>query len=97
MFQYYLFLDKSFWLNFRYLIQKVDYIDAERVGVWGHGYGGHLATRLLAEDKDREITCAIAVAPIAKWQNHGKEPFKLYHSPPHRTICFIKPAITNIT
>ena len=58
--------------DFRHLINKVEYIDAERVGVWGHGYGAHLATRILAEDKDREIRCAIAVAPIVKWQIHGK-------------------------
>jgi dipeptidyl aminopeptidase/acylaminoacyl peptidase len=49
----------------------VEFIDGDRIAVWGHGYGGHLATRLLAEDQDRQITCAIAVAPITKWQIHG--------------------------
>ncbi len=55
----------------RYLIDNLEYIDGDRVAVWGHGYGGHLATRLLAEDKERKVVCAIAVAPVAKWQNYG--------------------------
>ena len=55
----------------RYLIERLDYVDGQRVAVWGHGYGGHVATRLLAEDKDKQIVCGIAVAPVAKWQNYG--------------------------
>ena len=56
---------------FRHLIENVPYLDRTRVAVWGWSYGGTVATRMLAEDDANILKCAIAVAPVTKWELYG--------------------------
>jgi len=44
----------------------------ETIGVWGWGYGGYVATLLMAHDIDAVFKCGIAVAPIAKWEFYSE-------------------------
>ena len=56
-----------------HLLNNLSYIDRSKVAVWGWSYGGFLAARILAEDKDEVVKCAAAVAPVTRWQLYGKE------------------------
>ncbi len=47
-------------------LKQQDWIDGERIGVFGWSYGGYLATMLLAKASN-EIAAGIAVAPVTDW------------------------------
>lgn len=51
----------------RYLIEKYDYIDENRMGIWGWSYGGYMSSLVLARGGDIFNT-AIAVAPVTNWR-----------------------------
>lgn len=48
-------------------IAKYNYIDSERIGIWGWSYGGFMSTLSLARGSDVFKT-AIAVAPVIDWR-----------------------------
>jgi dipeptidyl-peptidase 4 len=49
---------------------SMEYVDAERIGIWGWSYGGYLATLALA--KGNEIfSLGIAVAPVTNWRYYN--------------------------
>lgn len=50
-----------------YLIEEYDFIDENRVGIWGWSYGGYMSTLALAQGNDIFST-AIAVAPVTSWK-----------------------------
>ena len=50
----------------RKLGQK-SYIDAERIGIWGWSYGGHMSTNCILKGND-VFALAIAVAPVTSWR-----------------------------
>ena len=52
-------------------MENVPYVDPTRVAVWGWSYGGTVAARMLAEDDENSLKCAIAVAPVTKWELYG--------------------------
>ena len=58
--------------SFSHVIKNNTFIDERRVAVWGWSYGGYLAGQLLAEDNQQLLSCAVAVAPVVKWQLYGK-------------------------
>lgn len=51
----------------KYLAEQYDYIDEERLGVWGWSYGGYMSSLVLAQGGDIFST-AIAVAPVTNWR-----------------------------
>jgi len=50
-----------------YLIDQYDFIDSDRVGIWGWSYGGYMSSLALARGSDIFST-AIAVAPVTNWR-----------------------------
>ncbi|MFT5262677.1 MAG: dipeptidyl-peptidase-4 [Polaribacter sp.] len=44
-----------------------DYVDAERIGIWGWSYGGYMSSLCLLKGNDVFKT-AIAVAPVTNWK-----------------------------
>ncbi|RMB56770.1 S9 family peptidase [Dokdonia sinensis] len=46
---------------------KRDYIDADRIGIWGWSYGGFMASNCLFQGADT-FSMAIAVAPVTSWR-----------------------------
>jgi dipeptidyl-peptidase-4 len=46
---------------------KRDYIDANRIGIWGWSYGGFMASNCLFQGADT-FKMAIAVAPVTSWR-----------------------------
>uniref|UniRef100_A0A336MK89 Venom dipeptidyl peptidase 4 n=1 Tax=Culicoides sonorensis TaxID=179676 RepID=A0A336MK89_CULSO len=55
-----------------YLRDTFQFIDQDKIGVYGWGYGGYTALNALAEDDSKVLQCAIAIAPIIS--------FKFYYS-----------------
>ncbi len=46
---------------------KRDYIDADRIGIWGWSYGGFMSSNCLFQGGDT-FKMAIAVAPVSSWR-----------------------------
>lgn len=47
--------------------RELDYIDADRIGIWGWSYGGFMSTTCLLKANELFKT-AIAVAPVTNWR-----------------------------
>jgi len=45
----------------------LNYIDKDRIGIWGWSYGGYMSTSCLAKGADY-FSMAIAVAPVTNWR-----------------------------
>ncbi|MGB5943832.1 MAG: S9 family peptidase [Leeuwenhoekiella sp.] len=46
---------------------KMDFIDADRIGIWGWSYGGFMAANCLFQGADT-FSMAISVAPVTSWR-----------------------------
>lgn len=46
---------------------KRDYVDADRIGIWGWSYGGFMASNCIFQAPDT-FEMAIAVAPVTSWR-----------------------------
>ena len=51
----------------KYLIANYDFIDENRMGIWGWSYGGYMSSLVLAQGGNIFNT-AIAVAPVTHWR-----------------------------
>ncbi|XP_037042142.1 venom dipeptidyl peptidase 4 isoform X1 [Bradysia coprophila] len=45
----------------------LNYIDREKVAIWGWSYGGYAAGMALAKDTEGVFKCAASVAPVTDW------------------------------
>ncbi|WP_418651141.1 S9 family peptidase [Tenacibaculum aestuariivivum] len=48
-------------------IANLPYVDANRIGIWGWSFGGHMSTNCILKGSD-VFTTAIAVAPVTNWR-----------------------------
>jgi len=48
-------------------LSKLDFIDADRIGIWGWSYGGYMSSICLAKGAD-VFKSAIAIAPVTNWR-----------------------------
>jgi len=51
----------------KYVTETYDFIDKDRLGIWGWSYGGYMSSLVLAQGNDLFDT-AIAVAPVTNWR-----------------------------
>jgi len=51
----------------KYLIKNYDFIDKDRLGIWGWSYGGYMSTLVLEKGND-VFSTAIAVSPVTNWR-----------------------------
>lgn len=58
----------------RIISNEFDYIDKEKIGIWGWSYGGYATAMALATDSktDPVFECGISVAPVTSWLFYGK-------------------------
>jgi len=47
-------------------LQTLDWVDMDRIAVFGHSYGGYMALMCLAQHPDR-FRAAVSVAPVTDW------------------------------
>lgn len=47
--------------------QSLNWVDPERIGVFGHSYGGYMTLMCLAQEPDL-FKAGVAVAPVARWE-----------------------------
>ncbi|RZF38000.1 hypothetical protein LSTR_LSTR006399 [Laodelphax striatellus] len=59
-------VDDYFFLT-KELMKKYSYIDSQRIGVYGFGYGGFISSMILARDTDKIFTCGIATSPVSNF------------------------------
>ncbi|EAT40515.1 AAEL007764-PA [Aedes aegypti] len=50
----------------RYLLETLNFLDENRVGVWGWGYGGYVTAMILGSQQN-VFKCGISVSPITDW------------------------------
>ncbi|XP_063617877.1 uncharacterized protein LOC134790840 [Cydia splendana] len=51
----------------REVLARYQFIDPERVGIWGHSYGGYATLLSLIHDDNHEFACGISTAPVTSW------------------------------
>lgn len=58
----------------RIISNEFDYIDKEKIGIWGWSYGGYATAMALATDSKTEpvFECGISVAPVTSWLFYGE-------------------------
>ncbi len=49
-----------------------DYVDADRLAIWGWSFGGFLTLKTLEMDAGRTFAAGIAVAPVTDWRLYGE-------------------------
>jgi dipeptidyl aminopeptidase/acylaminoacyl peptidase len=47
------------------------FIDKDRIGIWGKGYGGY-ATGMILANQPEVFRCGIATSPVTNWAHFGK-------------------------
>ena len=54
----------------QWLVERYDWVDGERVGIWGWSYGGYLAAKVVEAQGagGRVVAFGIATAPVADWR-----------------------------
>ena len=48
-------------------LAKLDYVDGDRIGIWGWSYGGYMSSLCITKGADA-FKLAIAVAPVTNWR-----------------------------
>lgn len=62
---------------------KWDYIDKDRVAIWGWSYGGYVTSMVLGSDNNNGVfKCGMAVAPVSKWKFYDSIYTERYMNPP---------------
>ena len=51
---------------------KKDYVDPERIAIWGWSYGGFMVLKTLELDGGETFKYGMAVAPVTDWRFYGK-------------------------
>uniref|UniRef100_A0A2A4JET8 Venom dipeptidyl peptidase 4 n=1 Tax=Heliothis virescens TaxID=7102 RepID=A0A2A4JET8_HELVI len=52
---------------FRQVLDRYQFIDRSRVGIWGHSYGGYATLLTLLHDDDHLFQCGVSGAPVTSW------------------------------
>ncbi|CAB3231231.1 unnamed protein product [Arctia plantaginis] len=51
----------------RQVLQRHQFIDSSKVGMWGHSYGGYATLLSLIHDDDHMLQCGVSGAPVTSW------------------------------
>ncbi|XP_075991769.1 uncharacterized protein LOC142987103 [Anticarsia gemmatalis] len=49
------------------VLDRYQFIDRERVGIWGHSYGGYATLLTLLHDDEKLFQCGVSGAPVTSW------------------------------
>nr|CAD7395001.1 unnamed protein product [Timema cristinae] len=80
----------------KYLRDNLNFIDKEKIAVWGWSYGGFAAAMILAEDTE-VFCCGISVAPITSWAHYDSVYTERYMGTPNVTDNYLGYEQSDIT
>ncbi len=63
----------------------MDYVDADRIGIWGWSYGGFMSSNCILKGADTFST-AIAVAPVTNWRYYDTIYTERYMTTPQENV-----------
>ncbi|KAI4144703.1 MAG: hypothetical protein L6R39_004073 [Caloplaca ligustica] len=75
-----------------------EYVDAEKMAIWGWSYGGFMTLKTLELDAGRTFKYGMAVAPVTDWRFYDSIYTERYmHTPQHNPEGYTNTSITNVT
>ncbi|XP_077976200.1 dipeptidyl peptidase 4-like [Styela clava] len=54
----------------RQISEKYDFVDKNRIAIWGRSYGGYITARTMSEDQNLLFKCGLSVAPVTDWMTY---------------------------
>lgn len=60
--------------------KQKEYVDGERIAIWGWSYGGFMTLKTLEQDAGKTFKYGMAVAPVTDWRFYGtvSSPYRPY-------------------
>lgn len=75
-----------------------EYVDAERIAIWGWSYGGFMTLKTLEQDAGQTFRYGMAVAPVTDWRFYDSIYTERYmHTPQHNPQGYENTTIMNVT
>uniref|UniRef100_A0A060T419 ARAD1C38214p n=1 Tax=Blastobotrys adeninivorans TaxID=409370 RepID=A0A060T419_BLAAD len=75
-----------------------DYVDSDRIAIWGWSYGGYLTLKTLETDAGQNFRYGMAVAPVTDWRLYDSIYTERYmHTPKHNPKGYMDSRISNTT
>lgn len=75
-----------------------NYVDADRIAIWGWSYGGFMTLKTLEQDAGKTFQYGMAVAPVTDWRFYDSIYTERYmHTPQHNPNGYENTTITNVT
>lgn len=75
-----------------------DYVDAERMAIWGWSYGGFMTLKTLEQDGGNVFKYGMAVAPVTDWRFYDSIYTERYmHTPHSNPTGYAHSAINNVS
>ncbi|KAF8426281.1 putative dipeptidyl-aminopeptidase B [Tirmania nivea] len=77
---------------------KKEYVDKERIAIWGWSYGGFMTLKTLEQDGGNMFKYGMAVAPVTDWRFYDSIYTERYmHTPQSNSKGYIHSAINNVS
>lgn len=75
-----------------------DYVDEERIAIWGWSYGGFMTLKTLEQDAGQTFKYGMSVAPVTDWRYYDSIYTERYmHTPQHNPQGYDNASISNAT
>ncbi|EDO16374.1 hypothetical protein Kpol_1051p23 [Vanderwaltozyma polyspora DSM 70294] len=75
-----------------------DYIDAEKISLFGWSYGGYLTLKTLEKDGGEHFKYGLSVAPVTDWRFYDSVYTERYmHTPQENSEGYFKSSVHNVT
>ncbi|EMC93217.1 hypothetical protein BAUCODRAFT_76297 [Baudoinia panamericana UAMH 10762] len=75
-----------------------DYVDAERIAIWGWSYGAYMTLKVLETDAGETFKYGMAVAPVTDWRYYDSIYAERYmHTPQHNPVGYNNASIMDMT
>ncbi|KAI9790181.1 MAG: hypothetical protein M1816_005381 [Peltula sp. TS41687] len=74
-----------------------DYVDEERIAIWGWSYGGFLTLKTIEQDAGKTFKYGMAVAPVTDWRFYDSVYTERYmHTPQHNPSGYENASISDM-
>ncbi|KAH9825691.1 putative dipeptidyl-aminopeptidase B [Teratosphaeria destructans] len=79
-------------------LAKKQYVDPDRMAIWGWSYGGFMSLKTLEQDAGQTFKYGMAVAPVTDWRYYDSIYTERYmHTPQHNPGGYENASISNAT